>query len=295
MKPPRLALAAPVLVCALFSQAQAAVLDASASASITNITFTLIDLDPTDGITPDMVFNATHGLGLGEPDCCYAFGLFSRSWASAKDAAWQEKVGLNQQLELYGYPEQFMSNNELSKSARGITVNTSTTKDSLRISTSVSLDISEQGHDQSHWGSVELGDPGYLNNAFVLTPNTGLVINGDYDLSIHRSSNIGPARNIGQARARVAFSVFGDDAAGTQGFAENIDTFWTHQNDARSGSFTFNITNSSAFPRDYGLYADMVVDASVAVPEPGSPWMGIAGMSILALVAAARRRQQRLG
>lgn len=289
MKPPRLALVAPVLACALFSQAQAAALEASASASITNISFTLIDLDPTDGIAPGMVFNATHGLGLGEPDCCYAFGLFSRSWASAKDAAWQEKVGLNQQLELYGYPEQFMSNNELSKSARGITVNTSTTKDSLRISTSVSLDISEQGHDQSHWGLVELGDPGYLNNAFVLTPNTGLVINGDYDLSIHRSSN------IGQARARVAFSVFGDDAAGTQGFAENIDTFWTHQNDARSGSFTFNITNSSSFSREYGLYADMVVDASLAVPEPGSAWMGIAGVSILALIAAARSRQQKLG
>lgn len=289
MKPPRLALAAPVLACALFSQAQAAALEASASASITNLTFTLIDLDPTDGVTPGMVFSATHGPGIGEPDCCYAFGLFSRSWASAKDAAWQEKVGHDQQLELYGYPEQFMSNNEIGKSARGITVNTSTTKDSLRISTSVSLDISEQGHDQSHWGLVELGDPGYLNNAFVLTPNTGLVINGDYDLSIHRSSN------IGQARARVAFSVFGDDAAGTQGFAENIDTFWTHQNDARSGSFTFNISNSSSFFRDYGLYADMVVDASLAVPEPASTWMGIAGVSILALIATARRRQPKLG
>ena len=289
MKPTRLALAAPILACALFGHAQAAALEASASAAITGITFTLIDLDPSDGITPGMVFNATHGLGLGEPDCCHAFGLFSRSWASAKDAAWQEKVGLNQQLELYGYPEQFMSNNEIGKSARGITVNTSTTKDSLRISTSVSLDISEQGHDQSHWGLIELGDPGYLNNAFVLTPNTGLVITGNYDLSIHRSST------IGQARARVAFSVFGDDAAGTQGFAENIDTFWTQQNDARSGSFTFNVSNSSSFSRDYGLYADMVVDASLAVPEPASTWMGLAGMGTLALVATARRRRQKMG
>jgi len=289
MKPSRLALAAPILAFALFSHAQAAALEASASASITNITFTLIDLDPTDGIAPGMVFSATHGLGWDEPDCCYAFGLLSRSWASARDAAWQEKVGLDQQHELYGYPEQFMSNNELSKSARGITVNTSTTKDSLRISTSVSLDTSEQGHDQSHWGMVELGDPGYLNNAFVLTPNTGLIITGDYDLSIHRSSN------IGQARARVEFSAYGADAGSIQGFTENISTFWTHQNDARSGSFTFNIANNSAFSRDYGLYADMVVDASLTVPEPGSAWMGVAGVSISALVAAARRRRQKVG
>lgn len=284
----RIAIASALLACAFGANVHAEVLNASASASITNLTFTLIDLDATDGIAPGMVFNATHGPGFGEPDCCYAFGLLSRSWASAKDADWQEKVGLNQQLELYGYPEQFMSNNELSKSARGITVNTVTTQDSLRISASVSVDTSEQGHDRSRWGLVELGDPGYLNNAFVLTPNTGLIIHGDYDLSIQRSSN------IGHARARVEFSVFGDDAAGTQGFAENIDTFWSHQNGARSGSFTFNITNSSSFSRDYGLYADMVVDASLAVPEPGSAWMGIAGMSILALVAAGRR-QQKLG
>lgn len=288
MKPSRIAIAALIVACVLSTPTQAAVLEASASASIKNLTFTLIDLAPTDGISPSMVFNTSHGYGLGdEPQCCFPVGLNNHAEAHAWDASWQERVGYNQQVELWGTPHQFMSTNELDKTARGINVHTSTAQDALSLSASVSLDTGVAEHDLTRRGVISLGDPGYFNNAFVLGPNTGLIIEGDYDLSIYRSSN------IGQARARVEFSVYDPGQASPMGIAENIDTFWTHQNDARSGSFTFNLANHSSASQHYGLYADMVVDASLAVPEPGGVGMGVAGLSILGLMAAARRRQQK--
>ena len=52
----RIATASMLLACALSANVHAATSTASATVSLTNLTFTLIDLAPADGVAPSLLY-----------------------------------------------------------------------------------------------------------------------------------------------------------------------------------------------------------------------------------------------
>lgn len=279
MKPSRIAVAASLLACALSTSAHAAVLEASASVSLTNLTFTLIDLDPTDGIAPSIVINDDGGRPR--------FELRAQEATLGSNAQWTRKDSLNEvyaeDWRTFLAPGQAAVSSAAGQSLAEVTMSSVTTR------ASTSLDTSDPSQDFKRMAQGEALSPCCAGAGFWvrfdLGPKTAIRLQGDYSLMAQLQP--GPtAANEASAWLQLTFGQFGlaELALAQQGGTLNA---------SKVGAIDFTLSNDTALTQFeyFALWSTAlaVVESRVSpVPEPTSVALLLAGLG----VAAARTRRR---
>lgn len=287
MKPSRLAAAAALLACALSTPAHAAVLEASASISLKNLTITLIDLDPTDGIAPSIDF-----LDVGTN----RYRL--RSESAITD--WQGTVtGSANNASLTGSQNSLLLPSQVSSGSAGAQSSAEITLSSISLKTAASLDTSTPQHDISRETTAGLisccdNDTGGSFVSFFLGANTALRIQGQYDLAALLQSG-GASTGAGQfASTGLYLNLASDDQSSwlaDEAIAEIDGVAAT-----RSGLFDLTLSNQSGSFRSgsFAIQANAIasVDSGVSpVPEPESIALMLAGLGVAGAIGARRRQR----
>lgn len=260
--------AAAVLALGVVSTAHAA---ATASAEVGQITITLIDLDPFDGITPTLAFQneksysfaSVYGDSTSTYDSDTAAGSFMPTSASAVDAlGWGTGStgagGAQSAAELAGSP------------TAGVYSGT-------------------QG-------------AGYFSGYFEITPWTGLILTTDY--SAHADTSVGWSADdqseYAGSYAQLGLRIF--QSGGTEQHSASRNAFASYiwdgsqyvgQSYAASGQLRLTYANfssdaqSGSYVAETYAYAQSTIAA--AIPEPGTYGLLLAGLAGIGAVLRRRR------
>jgi len=281
----RLVAAGALIACALSTNVHAEVLTASASVSITNLTFTLIDLDPLDGIAPSIVINEFGGNPRYE--------LRAQEVTLGSNAQWTGKNSLNEVYAEGGQtflaPGQAAVNTTTGQSMSEMTMSSITTR------ASTSLDTSDPSQAFKRVAQSEALTPccssagvGFEGFSFDLGAKTAIRLQGDYSLMAQLQP--GPtSANEASAWLRLTFGQFGlnESALATPSGALNA---------SKSGVIDFTLSNDTTLTQfelfGFSSSALAVVEARVSpVPEPQTTALMLAGLGVAAM--GARRRSKR--
>lgn len=275
----RLAAASALIACALSANVHAEVLSASASVSITNLTFTLIDLDPLDGIAPSITINDAGGSPRYE--------LRAHETSLGSNAQWTGQNSLNEvyadDWRTFLAPGQAAVSSATGQSLSEMTASSVTTR------ASTSLDTSSQDFKrvaQSEALTPCCSGVGFAGFSFDLGANTAIRLQGDYSLMAQLQP--GPtAANEASAWLGLTFGQFGltESALAKQGGALNA---------SQSGLIDFTLSNDTSLTqfKYFGLSSSAlaVVESRVSpVPEPQTIALMLAGLGVV----AGTRRQRR--
>ncbi|HIV72322.1 MAG TPA: PEP-CTERM sorting domain-containing protein [Candidatus Aquabacterium excrementipullorum] len=291
-------LLATTLACALGPQMAHAADLASATASITGLSYHLVDLDLNDGITPWVQFGSntyvlasaggSNQLSIGTP---FDASLQTASVTGATASASVSTTGLQSSAWLDG------------QSIQNLVVDTSSSNTSLY--TSNALATTRYGT----LGADGLPVPGYKETNWTLSANTALVIDGIFTISVQvdgtqlaqgtllQGAQAGGTYGlIVDALANASFSIYADgvygganplpalsDEAVLQATAAHL---WNVNgsgldNQSLTQSFTLQITNSLASTRTgllttsvatstHALFTSPAFPPGAPVPEPGT-------------------------
>mgnify|MGYP000175536701 CR=1 FL=1 len=232
---------------------------AQASASLYDITFTLIDLAPDDGIAPELVF--THGFDWG-------MGTSGTARVSRNDssAAQTDDLGL--------YSQAFSAANLLTPGEASATLDgTSAIAWSTADSLSASAQATPSSSDLHRDATAEVH--AIANNqpaGFLLSANTSLLIMGRYSLAAALDAT---GASEDQARAHVSLDIsFGADETQRQLVSLSRSVLVGRNagqtlTDAASGDFAFSLNNSGQTAWQ-GVFGSRVVHAEAAVGSPVS-------------------------
>lgn len=296
MKRPCLAIAAAMSTCVLSTPIQAAVLEASSSVTISGLTFNLIDLDPTDGITPsvqfaDMAWDAPVGQDRWTARVTTTTSTWPDSGATIESDV-QSQPGDHTKLIL---PTQAGLSNTAGQgsaviAASSILVSASSTMDAAAAAT---------GRSQSASASANTGSPMFdYAIQYDLSPNTAVRIQGQYDLS----ARVQAEDAFGYGTAQASFAMFATewrtDLEIYEHSAEDLAEagLYGSPEDTRSGSFDFLLSNTSAKVRTQHLSVrtwagTSLAGATIDVPEPTSIALLLAGLSVASITATGRMRK----
>lgn len=283
----RLAAASTMIACALSANVHAEVLSASASVSITNLTFTLIDLDPLDGIAPSMTINDAGGSPRYE--------LRAHETSLGRNAQWTGQNSLNEvyadDWRTFLAPGQAAVSSATGQSMSEMTMSSVTTR------ASTSLDTSDPSQDFKRVAQSEALTPccsgvGFAGFSFDLGANTAIRLQGDYSLMAQLQP--GPTvANEASAWLGLTFGQFGltESALAKQGGALNA---------SKSGLIDFTLSNDTSLTqfKYFGLSSSAlaVVESRVSpVPEPTSVALMLAGLWVAAACTRRRERPSELG
>jgi len=283
----RIASASILLACALSANVHAAPLSASASASITNLTFTLIDLAPLDGIAPSMQFVNTQGTQASWD---------ARIFTGASDTEGNFTDSSNNQVLATG-AQNILSPNEINltdatsqgsivMTGSSFLVSAAMTMDSATAATGVYRYIEAQlTASPSDWGNVI---------EYQLSANTLVRIQGQYQMSAHTQVD----EAIGYGSAVAALDFYAVSSAGVANLSQHVFTSTLDFPSTQSGSFDFYLGNTSTEIEHNFLYLTAAASVNLSgvassVPEPTSVALMLAGLGV-ALVAA-RQRQSKMG
>jgi hypothetical protein len=254
----------PALVAVLSAAGVPASAAVSASASITNLTFTLFDLNPGDGIDPGITFVGGESGGTGS--------LISAGGGTVPFGA-------------------------LSGSQFGVAsgaASNGTTTGSFSVS---STSLSASGAVQFTGAFDVAAFSGSGSTVFRLTPFTTLSISGLATVTVTTDGiELGGVPESGKAVASISIS--GPAAGGGQGFQQATDSRTAEVSPLLdivvpmvSGSVGVAFVNLTNATMEGNLVANVsVLGQTPAVPEP-STW-ALAGLGLLGVGAVVRKRRK---
>lgn len=287
----RLAVASTLIACALSANVHAQGLSASASVSITNLTFTLIDLAPLDGIAPSVQF--LNGAGL--PDASWFANVYTSSWnpegnVNESNSDHELPIGTASILS----PNEAGTNNsdgQLSvvMTASSLHLNASTAMDAASAATGLERFAAASIHpnyalDWDHWST---------SFRYTLSANTALRIQGQYQLSAQAQGD----ETTGHASALAFLDFSGDSPATSFSLSQSVGSRLFDFPGSQTGAFDFFLGNKSGEIGAGNLTLSLAANVQVAglassVPEPTSIALMLAGLGV-ASVASRRLRADR--
>lgn len=302
MKPSRIAIASTSLACLLAAPAQAAMSEASASASITNITISLVDLDPLDGVTPWISYSAMGEQGQAQP-----YTLRYQTFNGAYDQSSPKQKSGVATADSQAGAQGPISPMDLSKTGEGRSSRAWSTDDSISAQAWAQVQRTVDKSDLTSEYARSAGatvtnfpftydlltyglDPKTIGG-FLLSPHTRIVVQGAFAVST------GPGT---EADARVTGSL-SDGVNSYDGFfAKSVRSTLVSKWDGpyddptpKSGEFTLTLDNltssqSKGFLR-FSAQASAWATAAV-VPEPETWALMCAGLATSLIWRTRRNR-----
>jgi hypothetical protein len=262
-----------VAAVALAVGAPQAFANATASSTLTNLSFKLIDLDTTDGVTPTITFTDTSGSHL-------------RSWATTT------------------HPVVSANDSQLGNGVAGAATSSSTAGgfatgsvtlagDPFEGSGSAHSHASAQAAGASEGFAVAFFGNSWQYNAFTLSAHTELLISVDALLT----ADAPDAATSDGAHASLRLTLASVDGDAPQ-FSEQLlhadaGGFFYPTSDIKSGhlevSFS-DISDVSMNGQFYGFVQSLADSQAPAVPEPASGALLLAGLGALSALRLRRAR-----
>lgn len=228
---------------------------ASASAEIGHLVFTLIDLDPLDGIDPAMMWGGSE---------------YSQSYANTESGGWSWDSAFGWYMDTSA-----MSTDSFSL-ASGMT-GWGGADAEAEVSGSPVAGVSRSAN-----GS------GYFSGSFTVTPWTGIVVTAPYTAWASTTLDSEWARGS----AHLQFSLYTDDGSEEHYAQRFIEASSAGESNSASGTVRLTFANLSADAMGGNFWAQAYAYAQSPqpVPEPAGAVMMLAGL--LGVGAALRRRRE---
>jgi PEP-CTERM motif len=296
----RWAVSAAVLACASIGSAHAA---ASSSASLTDLTITLYDLNFTDGVTPSITF---------------AGNSYTYSWAYSTSP--YEAVGGDYHVGTSPFDPSThassTSQSTASASSIGSTpttiTGTTTVVGGLQTSGSANGTAGSLGNDYSQYAAQAWWN-GWSGDSFTLSANTAVVFSATAATSAVVTTGYSEALyNWEYAQGYASLYAAGPGASGngSQSSFDSLQSYLTNQynsvydgdgnflryspgSDSKSGTLGAAFVNFTGGSMSGTFYAYAGADGhsyAAAVPEPETYAMLLAGLSVIGMQARRRRR-----
>ncbi len=280
------------LLAALASLGSAHAATATASASIYELSFTLIDLDPTDGVAPSLTFNDPYG---------YGYTAYGSAYANQNNSAGIYVNDSNSFTAPYA-ANAFVSAGSASATAGGSSATASSTNNAFS-ATATSTLTGDPASTSDYGNAGATTYPNnyyYYNQGFTLGANTLLLVKGKYALSATVDAT-GTTSDYAQAYVYL-YGSFDSGTGITQsaGLSKSMTVYGDSanylQSDSKSGTFGFSFTNyaptagTGSFYSSYaGAYTYV---ATASVPEANVLALALTGVGVAGLGGARRRRPQ---
>lgn len=246
-----------------------------ATATIDGLTFTLIDLDLTDDITPSLTFvDATSTPTL--------YSTVSYIPGGSQPSAYDQ-----QRTYIDLTPDAVLSSGASSASVQGASASAGSTATSLRARSEASAAPDTLST------AVVVAEPAGLGRTFELSAKTALLIQGSYSLE---ASLINGESSREVASASLSFNV--QLGSTIEYFYDGVlATVAQPKSENRTGQFSYTFNNATASVstgafRNLNAYTYVAVGA---VPEANAGWLALAGLGVAGGVLARRRTQAKVG
>lgn len=283
----RLATASILLACALSANVHAATSTASATVSLTNLTFTLIDLAPADGVAPSLQFLDP----VGTPNTWDASLFVAAATPDAVIFDSHQSPVLPSGVQSILAPNQINLADDASQSAIVMTAS------SLLLTASMTMDATTASTGLNRYAEAYIGptanDWGNVLR-YRLGANTAVRVQGQYQLTAQTQTD----ESIAYASASASLTLNATSSAAESSFSQNVYTSMLGFPATQSGSIDFYLGNRGSEIEDNFIYVNAFVNANLSgvttdVPEPTSVALMLAGLGVAC--AAARQRQQKVG
>lgn len=284
MKHAHFAIVAAMATFALSAPSQAAVLEASSSITLSGLTFSLVDLDPTDGVAPSM--QVLDG-DLRWESVAELQSKWSTPPSGIVDVSQSQPINSQSLLmpaqARVGAPS-WQSSAEITASS--IAASASTTMDAATAQTG-------ESQSASAYTSLIEGRP----IRYTLSANTALLVEGRYDLS----ATVKADESVGYGYAGSYFALLGQtlspDGEWLDHVLEDYIEVWALPGtESKSDAIHFMLANDSAASQTQQLTLTTATNVSVTglvseVPEPAFMSLMLAGLGVIGIAAKSRRQR----
>lgn len=288
--------AAAALACAIGPAFAAS----SASASLSNITFTLYDLNPADGVNPLLTFNG----GVGTYGSYVSAGASESDTISGGDSATQTKTGAQFTTSRTASVSTDSSSATASVVGSGQSSISGTTPTSVFLT---SVSASGQATPPAGAGSADFSatamSPQSWSTNFTLSNNTLLLVTMSASTSAGITIGYDGVNGITEwANASASVSLTGAGASGTgsQNAYDNTSSsvygYWNYgpasASDSRLMAVSFSNVSGADLGGTFSLNAGVsgFSQSAVPVPEPETYAMMLAGLGALGFISRRRRQ-----
>lgn len=285
---------ARVALAATLAMTGAAHAATTASASLTNLSITLIDTDLGDGIEASITFDDPYN---------YGYGTYVSSSANVNANGLYESDSDSD----YGtFQNTFLSSNSASAAVTHASSQVSTTESSIVMTASADLvgdNLSVFGYEYASASSVAYPFVYWYGGTFTLSANTLMVVRGNYNLAVGVDGVVNTT-TVYYDQASANYSISGslsETNVTSQSFsasrslnASNYTGYGWPASDSVSGILYGALYNGSGTSLSGNLYMSASVSANdysvTPVPEAQTTALALGGLGVVSLLAARRRK-----